>query len=138
MLSYDYISLLASHLQAVKLYERCLIPCANYSEFWIRYAEYVDAKGGREIANYALGRASSCFVKVSSIGILFCLLHLLLLSLLVAVAACIRNLHSSVLYRLALPSTSKAAESLVLHLPDPCIIPSILLFLKSLEDSPLK
>lgn len=48
---------------AVKLYERCLIPCANYSEFWIRYAEFVDAKGGREIANYALGRASSCFVK---------------------------------------------------------------------------
>ncbi|XP_040382567.1 uncharacterized protein LOC102704273 isoform X2 [Oryza brachyantha] len=48
---------------AVKLYERCLIPCANYSEFWIRYAEFVDAKGGREIASYALGRASSCFVK---------------------------------------------------------------------------
>uniref|UniRef100_A0ACD5Y6G5 Uncharacterized protein n=1 Tax=Avena sativa TaxID=4498 RepID=A0ACD5Y6G5_AVESA len=48
---------------AVKLYERCLIPCANYSEFWIRYSEYVDAKGGREIANYALGRASSSFVK---------------------------------------------------------------------------
>lgn len=48
---------------AVKLYERCLIPCASYSEFWIRYSEYVDAKGGREIANYALGRASSSFVK---------------------------------------------------------------------------
>uniref|UniRef100_A0A0E0AUX0 Suppressor of forked domain-containing protein n=1 Tax=Oryza glumipatula TaxID=40148 RepID=A0A0E0AUX0_9ORYZ len=48
---------------AVKLYERCLIPCANYSEFWIRYAEFVDAKGGREIASYALGRASSYFVK---------------------------------------------------------------------------
>lgn len=48
---------------AVKLYERCLIPCANYSEFWIRYSEYVDAKGGREIANHALGRASSCFAK---------------------------------------------------------------------------
>jgi hypothetical protein len=41
-----------------------LIPCANYSEFWIRYAEFVDAKGGREIASYALGRASSYFVKV--------------------------------------------------------------------------
>ena len=51
-------------MQAVKLYERCLIPCANYSEFWIRYSEYVDAKGGREIANHALVRASSCFVKV--------------------------------------------------------------------------
>ncbi|XP_021321018.1 golgin subfamily A member 6-like protein 6 isoform X2 [Sorghum bicolor] len=48
---------------AVKLYERCLIPCANYSEFWIRYAEYVDANGGQEIANHALDRASSCFVK---------------------------------------------------------------------------
>ncbi|CAO2188799.1 unnamed protein product [Urochloa humidicola] len=48
---------------AVKLYERCLIPCANYSEFWIRYSEYVDTKGGREIANHALVRASSCFVK---------------------------------------------------------------------------
>ncbi|CAL4998355.1 unnamed protein product [Urochloa decumbens] len=48
---------------AVKLYERCLIPCANYSEFWIRYSEYVDARGGREIANHALVRASSCFVK---------------------------------------------------------------------------
>ena len=62
-------------MQAVKLYERCLIPCANYSEFWIRYSEYVDAKGGREIANHALGRASSCFAKVS-LGNIFDILHL--------------------------------------------------------------
>lgn len=62
-------------MQAVKLYERCLIPCANYSEFWIRYSEYVDAKGGREIANHALGRASSCFVKVS-LGNILGILHL--------------------------------------------------------------
>lgn len=50
--------------QTVKLYERCLIPCASYPEFWIRYVEFVDARGGREIANYTLGRALSFFLKV--------------------------------------------------------------------------
>ncbi|KAL6900645.1 hypothetical protein ACP4OV_005321 [Aristida adscensionis] len=59
----DFVEKYGDFDWAVKLYERCLIPCANYSEFWIRYAEFVDAKGGREIAEYALGRASSCFVK---------------------------------------------------------------------------
>ncbi|XP_034598592.1 uncharacterized protein [Setaria viridis] len=59
----DYVEKNGDFDWAVKLYERCLIPCANYSEFWIRYSEYVDAKGGREIANHALVRASSCFVK---------------------------------------------------------------------------
>ncbi|GAB2224798.1 hypothetical protein Drorol1_Dr00005575 [Drosera rotundifolia] len=48
---------------AVKLYERCLIPCANYPEFWMRYVEFVEAKGGREIANDALGRATQVFLK---------------------------------------------------------------------------
>ncbi|URE38834.1 HAT [Musa troglodytarum] len=47
----------------VKLYERCLIACANYSEFWIRYVEFVEAKGGRELANYALTRAVTVFLK---------------------------------------------------------------------------
>ncbi|XP_020577520.1 pre-mRNA-processing factor 39-like isoform X1 [Phalaenopsis equestris] len=47
----------------VKLYERCLIPCANYSEFWIRYVDFVDAKGGRELANDALERALKVFLK---------------------------------------------------------------------------
>ncbi|KAL2930736.1 Pre-mRNA-processing factor 39, partial [Bienertia sinuspersici] len=26
---------------AVKLYERCLISCAHYAEFWMRYVDYV-------------------------------------------------------------------------------------------------
>ncbi|KAF3449858.1 hypothetical protein FNV43_RR05937 [Rhamnella rubrinervis] len=47
----------------VKLYERCLIPCANYPEFWIRYVEFMESKGGREIANYALDRATQTFLK---------------------------------------------------------------------------
>ncbi|KAK9268077.1 hypothetical protein L1049_010516 [Liquidambar formosana] len=48
---------------AVKLYERCLIPCANYPEFWMRYVEFVEIKGGREIANFALDRATQIFLK---------------------------------------------------------------------------
>lgn len=55
--------------QAIKLYERCLIPCANYTEFWFRYVDFVESKGGRELANFALARASQTFVKVNGITI---------------------------------------------------------------------
>ncbi|KAJ3709345.1 hypothetical protein LUZ61_013050 [Rhynchospora tenuis] len=47
----------------VKLYERCLIPCANYPEFWIRYMDFVYSQGGREIANSALDRSPPSFHK---------------------------------------------------------------------------
>ncbi|KAJ0016764.1 hypothetical protein Pint_10077 [Pistacia integerrima] len=47
----------------VKLYERCLIPCANYAEFWMRYVDFMETKGGREIANLALARATQIFLK---------------------------------------------------------------------------
>ncbi|KAM7500629.1 hypothetical protein LguiA_025043 [Lonicera macranthoides] len=48
---------------AVKLYERCLITCANYPEFWMRYVEFTEANGGRELANFALERATQIFLK---------------------------------------------------------------------------
>lgn len=48
----------------MKLYERCLIPCANYPEFWMRYVEFMESKGGRELANFALERATQVFLKV--------------------------------------------------------------------------
>ncbi|PIN01252.1 mRNA processing protein [Handroanthus impetiginosus] len=48
---------------AVKLYERCLIPCANYPEFWMRYVEFVESKGGRELAVSALDRSTQIFLK---------------------------------------------------------------------------
>ncbi|XP_048230542.1 pre-mRNA-processing factor 39-2 isoform X3 [Ricinus communis] len=56
---------------AVKLYERCLIPCANYPEFWMRYVEFMESKGGREIANLALDRATQIFLKRVSVIHLF-------------------------------------------------------------------
>ncbi|KAG8365591.1 hypothetical protein BUALT_Bualt18G0121700 [Buddleja alternifolia] len=48
---------------AVKLYERCLIPCANYPEFWMRYVEFLESKGGCEMAISALDRATQIFLK---------------------------------------------------------------------------
>ncbi|KAI3800696.1 hypothetical protein L1987_28790 [Smallanthus sonchifolius] len=48
---------------AVKVYERCLIPCASYPEFWMRYVEFMESKGGRELANFALERATQVFLK---------------------------------------------------------------------------
>ncbi|CAH2046209.1 unnamed protein product [Thlaspi arvense] len=56
---------------AIKLYERCLIPCANYTEFWFRYVDFVESNGGRELANFALARASQTFVKDASVIHLF-------------------------------------------------------------------
>ncbi|XP_011625868.1 uncharacterized protein LOC18440935 isoform X1 [Amborella trichopoda] len=49
----------------VRLYERCLICCANYPEFWIRYVLHMEAEGGREISNFALSRACEIFLKRS-------------------------------------------------------------------------
>ncbi|KAL6553294.1 hypothetical protein OROGR_007136 [Orobanche gracilis] len=48
---------------AMKLYERCLIPCANYPEFWMRYADFLESKGGRELAISVLDRATQIFLK---------------------------------------------------------------------------
>ncbi|KAG1361886.1 pre-mRNA-processing factor 39 [Cocos nucifera] len=49
--------------KVVKLYERCLIACANYPEFWIRYVLCMEASGSMELANNALARATRVFVK---------------------------------------------------------------------------
>ncbi|KZV32223.1 pre-mRNA-processing factor 39-like [Dorcoceras hygrometricum] len=46
-----------------KLYERCLIACALYPEYWIRYVLCMEARGNMELANNALTRATQVFVK---------------------------------------------------------------------------
>ncbi|KAL2494590.1 Tetratricopeptide repeat (TPR)-like superfamily protein [Forsythia ovata] len=48
---------------AVKLYERCLISCANYPEFWIRYVEFLESKRGYQLAISVLDRATQIFLK---------------------------------------------------------------------------
>nr|POE76442.1 pre-mrna-processing factor 39 [Quercus suber] len=47
----------------VKLYERCLIACANYPEYWIRYILCMEASGSLDLSNNALARATQVFVK---------------------------------------------------------------------------
>ncbi|XP_047317553.1 pre-mRNA-processing factor 39-2-like isoform X2 [Impatiens glandulifera] len=49
--------------KVVKLYERCVIACANYPEYWIRYVLCMEASGGMDLANNALARATQVFVK---------------------------------------------------------------------------
>ncbi|XWS18595.1 hypothetical protein CRYUN_Cryun32bG0058000 [Craigia yunnanensis] len=63
---HEYLNFVEMHGDfdwAVKLYERCLIPCASYPEFWMRYVDFVESKGGRVIANFALARATLIFLK---------------------------------------------------------------------------
>ncbi|KAI3943911.1 hypothetical protein MKW92_025834 [Papaver armeniacum] len=49
--------------KVVKLYERCLIACANYPEFWIRYVLSMEVEGRMDHAINALARATQVFVK---------------------------------------------------------------------------
>ncbi|XP_030477600.2 pre-mRNA-processing factor 39-1 isoform X3 [Syzygium oleosum] len=49
--------------KVVKLYERCLIACANYPEYWIRYVKSMEAHGSMDLAENALIRATQVFVK---------------------------------------------------------------------------
>ncbi|CAK9216808.1 unnamed protein product [Sphagnum troendelagicum] len=49
--------------RTVKLYERCLIACANYPEYWIRYVQRMEVEGNLDLANNALTRATTVFVK---------------------------------------------------------------------------
>ena len=48
-----------------RLYERCLVPCASYSRFWLRYARWQasDAGQGVAAARAALQRAANVFCK---------------------------------------------------------------------------
>lgn len=52
--------------QVVKLYERGLIACANYPEYWIRYVLCMEASACLDLANNALARSTQVFVKVGN------------------------------------------------------------------------
>ncbi|KAL8530185.1 hypothetical protein ACS0TY_007302 [Phlomoides rotata] len=49
--------------KVVKLYERCLIACARYPEYWIRYVLCMETSGSMELAENALARSTQVFVK---------------------------------------------------------------------------
>ncbi|OMO65000.1 RNA-processing protein, HAT helix [Corchorus capsularis] len=59
----DFIEREGDINKVVKLYERCLIACANYPEYWIRYILCMEASGSMDLADNALARATQVFVK---------------------------------------------------------------------------
>ncbi|KAK1367736.1 RNA-processing protein, HAT helix [Heracleum sosnowskyi] len=60
----DFIDAEEDFQKVVKLYERCLIPCANYPNYWIRYILHMEARGSTDYAENALARATTqVFVK---------------------------------------------------------------------------
>ncbi|KAL6706865.1 hypothetical protein ACN47E_005008 [Coniothyrium glycines] len=48
------------------LYERCLVACALYDEFWLRYARWMFSQGKDENARIIYMRASCIFVPISA------------------------------------------------------------------------
>ncbi|XP_052886569.1 pre-mRNA-processing factor 39-1 isoform X3 [Gossypium arboreum] len=59
----DFVEREGDANKVVKLYERCLIACANYPEYWIRYVLCMEARGRMDLADNALARATRVFVK---------------------------------------------------------------------------
>ncbi|KAJ5980329.1 Pre-mRNA-processing factor 39 [Penicillium waksmanii] len=49
------------------LYERCLVTCAHYDEFWLRYARWMTAQSGKEEeARIVYQRASCLYVPIAN------------------------------------------------------------------------
>ncbi|GAB4815080.1 hypothetical protein N2152v2_002126 [Parachlorella kessleri] len=61
----DYSEACADDAATVRLYERCLVACANYPEFWMRYIRYLDGKAEAERSRDALTRAATLYCKRS-------------------------------------------------------------------------
>ncbi|CAH8320380.1 unnamed protein product [Eruca vesicaria subsp. sativa] len=59
----DFIETDGDFNKIVKLYERCVVACANYPEYWIRYVLSMGSSGNVDLADNALARATQVFVK---------------------------------------------------------------------------
>ncbi|KAG0613938.1 hypothetical protein M758_6G139200 [Ceratodon purpureus] len=59
----DFIEKEGGIEKTIQLYERCLIACANYPEYWVRYVQRMDEEGKTDLALDALHRATVIFVK---------------------------------------------------------------------------
>jgi pre-mRNA-processing factor 39 len=66
----DFEEAEGNYQRIVCLYERCLVTCALYDEFWFRYARWVGAQDNKdeEVRNIYL-RATTLFVPISRPGI---------------------------------------------------------------------
>jgi pre-mRNA-processing factor 39 len=62
----DFEEVEGNYVRTVFLYERCLVSCAHYDEFWLRYARWMYAQANKEeeVRNIYM-RASCVFVPIS-------------------------------------------------------------------------
>jgi pre-mRNA-processing factor 39 len=66
----DFEEAEGDYLRTVFLYERCLVTCAFYDEFWFRYARWMSAKEDKqEEVRIIYQRASCLYVPISRPGI---------------------------------------------------------------------
>ncbi|KAI9744702.1 MAG: hypothetical protein M1818_001627 [Claussenomyces sp. TS43310] len=66
----DFEEAEGDYIRVVFLYERCLVTCAFYEEFWFRYARWMLAQDGKEEEVRAIyQRASTLYVPISRPGI---------------------------------------------------------------------
>lgn len=61
----DYMLCCGNHRDIVVLFERCLVACALYSKFWMRYVQYMEGVDATEAKNI-LTRAIHVFCKKKS------------------------------------------------------------------------
>lgn len=59
----DYEEVAGDDARCEVLYERCLIACANYEQFWVRYANWKEKAKGFDAANEVFSRAVTIFLK---------------------------------------------------------------------------
>lgn len=66
----DFEEAEGNYTRVVFLYERCLVTCAFYDEFWFRYARWMSAQEGKEEeVRIIYLRAATLFVPISRPGI---------------------------------------------------------------------
>ncbi|KAL2757116.1 hypothetical protein ACRALDRAFT_1062720 [Sodiomyces alcalophilus JCM 7366] len=66
----DFEEAEGNYTRVVFLYERCLVTCAFYDEFWFRYARWMSAQEGKgEEVRIIYMRAATLFVPISRPGI---------------------------------------------------------------------
>lgn len=57
----DYEEAEGDYIRAAFLYERCLVTCAQYEEFWLRYARWMLGQPGKEEEVRIIYQRASCF-----------------------------------------------------------------------------
>jgi len=72
MLQFHLLKQYKCILQTVKLYERCLIVCANFPDYWIRFVQRMDTEGKVELDSNGLTASDRHFRK--GLGLCICLL----------------------------------------------------------------